>query len=177
MSENTKYCPHNVDPRRCAICAGPMSRLPDTCLTDGSAVADDHKELKPNGQQKGYVVLAPEERAKGFVRPYRTTYVHVGMRPKHPTRPLSEVEQERFKDCDYVLFEEYPEGESPVSGRFWAQQDLHSGCNGSTTMGRAIAETYARDPKFYGSTFCVQCQKHLPLEEFVWLGTTETVGS
>jgi hypothetical protein len=30
-------------------------------------------------------------------------------------------------------------------------------------MGRSIAETYARDPKFYGGTFCVRCGKHFPL--------------
>jgi hypothetical protein len=50
--------------------------LPATCLTDGSPVTPDHKELKENGQQKGYVVLCPEERAKGFVRPLRRSYIH-----------------------------------------------------------------------------------------------------
>jgi hypothetical protein len=45
-------------------------------------------------------------------------------------------------------------------------------------MGRAIAETYARDPGFYtGGTFCVNCRKHFPLEEFEWKGTDERVGS
>lgn len=46
------------------------------CLTDGSPVTEDHRELLPNGQQKGYVVLSAEERAKGFVRPVRRSYVH-----------------------------------------------------------------------------------------------------
>jgi len=45
-------------------------------LTDGSPVTDDHRELLPSGQQKGYVVLSAEERAKGFVRPVRRTYRH-----------------------------------------------------------------------------------------------------
>lgn len=47
-------------------------------LTDGSPVPEDrsHTELKDNGQQKGYVVLSPEERAKGFVKPVRTSYRH-----------------------------------------------------------------------------------------------------
>jgi hypothetical protein len=31
-------------------------------------------------------------------------------------------------------------------------------------MGRAIAETYARDPKFYGGTFCCNCGAHYPLK-------------
>lgn len=46
------------------------------CLSNGSTVTEDHRELKPDGQQKGYVVLSPAERAKGFVRPVRRTYIH-----------------------------------------------------------------------------------------------------
>lgn len=34
------------------------------------------KKHQPNGQQEAYLVLSPEERAKGFVRPLRTAYVH-----------------------------------------------------------------------------------------------------
>lgn len=47
-------------------------------LLDGSPVPDDnsHTELKPNGQQKDYVVLSDDERAKRWVRPYRDTYIH-----------------------------------------------------------------------------------------------------
>jgi len=37
-----------------------------------------------------------------------------------------------------------------------------------TTMGYPIAETFARDPKFYGSTFCVGCRQYLPVGEFEW---------
>uniref|UniRef100_UPI0013DC75B6 hypothetical protein n=1 Tax=Stenotrophomonas maltophilia TaxID=40324 RepID=UPI0013DC75B6 len=37
----------------------------------------DHREINPaTGQQKGYVVLSEAERAKGFVRPVRDSYVH-----------------------------------------------------------------------------------------------------
>ncbi len=35
-------------------------------------------------------------------------------------------------------------------------------------MGLALSETYARNPKFYSSTFCVGCNTHLPVGEFVW---------
>ena len=46
-------------------------------LTDGSPVTPEHREIDPRtGQQKGYVVLSAEERAKGFVRPVRDVYVH-----------------------------------------------------------------------------------------------------
>src|SRR4051794_38768142 len=49
-------------------------------LVSGAPVPEDrsHTELKSNGQQKDYVVLTPEERAKGFVRPVRQKYQHVG---------------------------------------------------------------------------------------------------
>lgn len=51
------------------------------------------------------------------------------------------------------------------------------GCGAATTMSKPIAATYARDPSFYGATYCVRCQRHLPVTEFTWDGTTEKVGS
>lgn len=45
-----------------------------------------------------------------------------------------------------------------------------------TTMGTAIAETYARNPQFYGGTYCAHCQMHRPLSEFEWLDGSQ-VGS
>ena len=39
----------------------------------------------------------------------------------------------------------------------------HTVCGFTTTMNISIAETYARDPKFYGSTYCMGCRKHLPV--------------
>jgi hypothetical protein len=33
-------------------------------------------EVQPNGQNKKYLVLGDEERAKGFVRPVRRGYIH-----------------------------------------------------------------------------------------------------
>ncbi len=53
----------------------------------------------------------------------------------------------------------------------------HKKCGCDTTMGWAIAETYARDPKFYSGTFCCACSAHYPLDQFVWQGTEEQVGS
>lgn len=51
--------------------------MSNTTLTDGTPVTPDHREIDPaTGQQKGYVVLSAEERAKGFVRPVRRSYVH-----------------------------------------------------------------------------------------------------
>lgn len=44
------------------------------------------------------------------------------------------------------------------------------GCGGETTMGTALAETYARNPRFYNGTFCVHCKTHFPLNQFIWDG-------
>jgi hypothetical protein len=44
--------------------------------TIGGTEIGPHVETKPNGQQKDYVVLTAEERAKGFVEPVRRSYRH-----------------------------------------------------------------------------------------------------
>jgi hypothetical protein len=90
-------------------------------------------DTKPVPQNKKYLVLSEEERAKGFIRPVRTTY--------------------------------------------W-----HKKCRTTTMMSRAIAETYARNPKFYGATYCCACQMHIVLSEFLWVDpdgeiTDQEVGS
>jgi hypothetical protein len=56
----------------------------------------------------------------------------------------------------------------------------HVKCGTVTTMGIAIAETYARDPKFYGRTFCCHCGGYFAVGadgEFVWDETEEKVGT
>lgn len=46
-------------------------------LSGGGPVTDGHREINPKtGQQRDYVVLSAEERAKGFIRPVRRKYVH-----------------------------------------------------------------------------------------------------
>lgn len=48
---------------------------------------------------------------------------------------------------------------------------VHEVCGAVTTMNIGIAETYARNPNFYGATYCVKCMKHRPVGpdgEFVW---------
>jgi len=76
----------------------------------------DLNVVGPNGQNKVYLILSEEERAKGFIRTYRDSYIH-------------------------------------------------KKCGGLTKMGRALSETYARDPYFYGATFCVHCGEHFPLQD------------
>jgi len=55
---------------------------------------------------------------------------------------------------------------SPVPREPWVSRI--EGCGTQTRMAQDIAETYARDPKFYGSTYCVRCGQHLPVSEFIW---------
>lgn len=133
-------------------------------------------EVGSNGQNKAYLVLSEEEKAKGYIRPFRDTYKHVGQRPKYPTRELTEEEIARYSQYGYVLYEEYPEGRA-VSGMYWTKKRLKSGCGTTTTMNKSIAETYAVNPKFYEATFCVACSKHFPTEEFVWVPDGGVVGS
>lgn len=83
-------------------------------------------------QAEAYLVLSEAERAKGFVRPVRRSYIHTG-------------------------------GPSP--------------CGTVTTMSLPLAETYARQPDFYGATYCTACRRHLPVAEFVWDGDGQRVGS
>lgn len=53
------------------------AQKPKVELSGGGVVTPDHREINPaTGQQKGYVVLSAEERARGFVRPFRDAYRH-----------------------------------------------------------------------------------------------------
>lgn len=45
-------------------------------------------------------------------------------------------------------------------------------CGAVTTMGLALCETYARQPDFYGATYCAGCRMHRPVGphgEFTWV--------
>lgn len=138
----------------------------------------------PVPQNDAYLVLSEAERAKGFVRPVRDAYVHVGIAgPQFALRDLTD-EDRKYGDHGWVKFETYPPGHhGSATGRFWSQVDLDrvgKGCGTRTTMGRALAETYARQPGFYGATYCCGCNMHRPVGrdgEFVWDGTNQRVGT
>jgi hypothetical protein len=56
----------------------------------------------------------------------------------------------------------------------------HLKCGTVTFMNQAIAETYARNPEYYGGTFCAGCGEHFPVGEngeFVWEFTNQKVGT
>ncbi len=118
------------------------------------------------------------------MRPVRRSYKHVGIAgPKNPLRDLTEDEKHSYRGTAYVKCEEYPKSEHPLYGRYWTQDSLDKvgkGCCFVTTMALPLAETYARQPGFYGATFCSGCGTHLPVGadgEFVWEGTDERVGT
>lgn len=67
----------------------------------------------------------------------------------------------------YLVLSEEERGKGFVRPLRTAYQ--HIECGSVTTMGLAIAETYARQPGFYGATYCVWCSKHLPVADFVWV--------
>ena len=81
-----------------------------------------------------------------------------------PARPQAEV---------YLVLSEEERAKGfirPVRRSYW-----HQPCGTVTTMGVGLAETYARDPKFYGATYCTGCGQHRPVGpngEFHWVSAT-----
>lgn len=98
-----------------------------------SRLTTDPTDSRLNANEQGkqndvYLILSDEERAKGFVRPVRKSYIHTK-------------------------------------------------CGTVTSMGQELSETYAREPTFYGSTYCYHCGTHLPVGEFKWTDDRQVVGS
>ncbi len=56
-----------------------MTDEPRRTLVDGKQIYPEHSNIKADGSgmQNDYVVLAEEERAKGYVRPLRLSYRHL----------------------------------------------------------------------------------------------------
>jgi hypothetical protein len=162
-----------------------MKPEPKRCTARGNLVRDTGtgaptEERLRDGQLADHYVLCPEDRAKGYVEPYRDSYIHVGPPgPKYPLTDLTDEQRARLGDTDYIKFEAYPEDERPALGRYWTQEQLDKvgkGCGTLTRMPAACAETYAAQPGYYGSTFCCGCGAYFPVGrdgEFVW--DTETM--
>lgn len=130
---------------------------PKLCTTTGEPVdVVRANQTETTGQHKSYIVLCEDERKKGFVRPYRDAYKHVG-----PNICGLHIGPDGATVCYMDPSHEGSCGD--------ATGPRPQRCGTVTTMGRALSETYARDPSFYGATFCVTCNKHLPVAEFVWL--------
>lgn len=144
-------------------------------------------DKEKTSQNKKYLVLSDEEIAKGLVRPIRTKYIHVGEKIEYSKVKNISILPESEQNLGYYGYLEYNESEYPLVGRgvskqyyedFITKKSHTGGCGVETKMHEKIAETYARDPKFYGATYCVGCGKHLPVSEFVWSDNEdEQVGS
>lgn len=99
---------------------------------------------------------------------------------------LNQIRSDGQQECYLVLSEEERSKGfvRPVRTRY-----RHLRCNRTTDMGRALCETYARDPRFYNGTFCVFCRDHFPLRDsrpeaksidgwaFLWEPDEDPVGS
>lgn len=74
---------------------------------------------------------------------------------------LREFEPSGMQKCYLVLSEE-----ERAKGfvRPLRRSYTHLQCGGSTRMGLALCETYARQPSFYGGTFCARCGDHFRLK-------------
>lgn len=166
---------------RCSV-SGEQPVNPDDAPVPNSA-------KRPDGQHVDHWVMCPGEIIKaGFKRPVRLSYVHVGPPgPEYPLRDLTDEERQRYGESDYVKFEDYPRDQpekyGSSTGRFWTQEQLDKigkGCGVKTSMPQAIAETYAANPGYYGSTFCCGCGDYFPVGkrgEFTWAGTNDRVGT
>lgn len=97
------------------------------------------------------------------------------LRQIHDSGPL------KGQQLDYLVLSDEERAKGfvrPVRRKY-----LHLKCGTVTTMGTAIAETYARNPKFYGGTFCCGCGTHFDLRDeqgipnFLWEPDGEPVGS
>ncbi len=75
--------------------------------------------------------------------------------------------RENGQHADYYVL--CPEERAKGFVRPVRQEYIHDKCRTKTHMGLALSETYARDPKFYGATFCCGCGAHFPVAEFKWL--------
>jgi len=61
--------------------------------------------------------------------------------------------------------------------RPYRESYVHNTCGTQTRMPKACAETYAKNPKYYGSTFCCGCRTYFSVTQFEWEDGSGTVGS
>ncbi len=100
------------------------------------------------------------------------TQIYPGHTEKIKEGPL------RGQQKDYVVLAESERARGFV--RPYRDAYKHLKCGAVTTMGRALSETYARDPDFYSGTFCCACGAHFPVGEdgeFTWTADGQKVGT
>ena len=164
----------------------------EVCTSDGRPGEDANIAILDSGprvgQQQDYRVLCTTERDKGFVRPYRDAYKHVGREVCGTSLHPYDAELQAGNVAVICTLEPGHDGKcgtSRVQRTLAMMQDRRQrnhlgGCGAVTTMGKALAETYARDPSFYGGTFCATCRAHFPVGEhgeFTWADDGTKVGT
>ncbi|SDF84441.1 hypothetical protein [Thalassobaculum litoreum] len=95
--------------------------------------------------------------------------------PNHPDLVRRDDDAPRKQAETYLVLSEEERAKGFI--RPVRRSYKHTICGTVTTMGMAIAETYARDPQFYTGTYCCGCQMHRPLSEFTWEPDGSLVGS
>jgi hypothetical protein len=99
-------------------------------------------------------------------------------RPPETTEPIgvpAPIDPETGMHKDYWILSDEERAKHWV--RPFRNKYVHKKCGVVTVMGQKLSETYARDPKFYGATFCVGCKEHFPVSEFYWEKDGQEVGS
>ena len=82
-----------------------------------------------------------------------------------PNEPcLREIEQDTGMQKCYLVLSDEERAKGFV--RPLRRSYTHLVCGGSTRMGLALCETYARDPNFYGGTYCATCRTHFKLRGY-----------
>lgn len=172
-----------------------MSELVGGILEVGEVngeVVINHPDLKPDAQGVGHIVFSPEQ-ARNLANLLRAHAIKAELflrRKRLEEEPVAAVDRsarvlvsgdavpddhshtelkENGQQKDYVVLTAAERSKGFV--RPYRDAYRHIKCGKITTMGRAIAETYARDPNFYTGTFCATCGTHLPIGEsgeFVW---------
>lgn len=94
--------------------------------------------------------------------------------PNDPRLSHGHDETPRKQEEVYLVLSEEERKKGFV--RPYREKYYHLQCGGVTKMSKELCETYARDPHFYGATYCTNCQMHRPLKEFQWEGTHENLG-
>jgi hypothetical protein len=122
--------------------------------------------------------VRPQRKARNLMGLKRKARNLMGLTPDRNDPCLREVDPDTGMQKCYLILSDEERAKGFV--RPVRRSYKHLTCGTVTTMAQAIAETYARQPSFYGATYCVGCRTHLPVGvdgEFVWAGTDEKVGS
>lgn len=173
-------------------------------LNDRNEIVINHPDLKPDADGVGHVVFSinqaqhlshllavkaseaannvrrqEEESRRAAAAAIPVDRGAVTLATGAPVTPDHCELKENGQQKDYVVLSDAERAKGFV--RPVRRTYRHAKCGGVTSMSQSIAETYARDPKFYSWTFCCDCGTHFPLviddqRQFFWIDDGEAVG-